>query len=83
MYSCSLADKFNGDDKLPPETQTGANTVGCLVNGKVYLPSQRGINAPVNCIYEFVDGEYYFTMRFADNMEFFSCRINSIKPKSS
>ena len=66
IYSCSLADKFNGDDKLPPETQTGANTVGCLVNGKVFLPHQEGINPSVNCFYQFVDGEFYFTMNFAD-----------------
>lgn len=26
-------------DKLPPPTQTGANKVGCLVNGKAFLPS--------------------------------------------
>ena len=26
-------------EKLPPPTQTGKNTVGCLVNGKAFLPS--------------------------------------------
>ncbi len=25
-------------DQLPPATQTGANTFGCLVNGKVFVP---------------------------------------------
>ncbi|UUV22121.1 DUF6252 family protein [Paenimyroides aestuarii] len=25
-------------DKLPPPTQTGANKIGCLVNGKAFLP---------------------------------------------
>ena len=25
-------------DKLPPATQTGANTAGCLVNGEAFLP---------------------------------------------
>ena len=25
--------------KLPPITQTGANTFGCLVNGKAYIPT--------------------------------------------
>ncbi|CAN1546190.1 hypothetical protein MCETHM1_01966 [Flavobacteriaceae bacterium] len=29
---------FAGNDQLPPETQTGAYTVGCLVNSKVFLP---------------------------------------------
>lgn len=57
---------FASKDKLPPETQTGANTVGCLVNGKVFLPHQQGISSPVNCYYQFVKGEYYFTMGFGD-----------------
>ena len=25
-------------EQLPPVTQTGANTIGCLVNGKVFIP---------------------------------------------
>ena len=29
--------------QLPPETQTGANTFGCLVNGKVWLPKGGGL----------------------------------------
>lgn len=57
---------FAGKDQLPPDTQTGANTVGCLVNGKVFLPHQEGILSPVNCYYQFVKGEYYFTMAFSD-----------------
>jgi hypothetical protein len=57
---------FSSNDQLPPETQTGANTVGCLVNGKVFLPHQEGINSPVNCFYQLDNGEYFFTMNFAD-----------------
>jgi hypothetical protein len=29
------------EDQLPPATQTGANTFGCLVNGQAYLPAGR------------------------------------------
>lgn len=29
------------EDPLPPATQTGANTMGCYVNGKVWLPDTR------------------------------------------
>ena len=61
---------FAGKDQLPPETQTGANTVGCLVNGKVYLPSQRGLNSGVTCFYQWVKGGYYFTMAFADEKNY-------------
>ena len=63
--SCCSNNDDNGDT-LPPETQTGANTVGCLVNGKVFLPYAEGINSPVNCFYQFVNGEFFFTMNFAD-----------------
>ena len=34
-------------DQLPPATQTGANTFGCLVNGQVWLP--KGNNGNANC----------------------------------
>jgi len=57
---------FGGKDQLPPETQTGANTVGCLVNGKVFLPKKEGINPEVNCFYQLVNGKYFFTMAFSD-----------------
>jgi len=57
---------FASKDKLPPETQAGANTVGCLVNGKVFLPHQEGILSPVNCYYQFVKGAYYFSMSYGD-----------------
>ena len=74
---------FAGKDKLPPETQTGENTVGCLVNGKVFLPHQQGISSPVNCYYQFVKGEYYFTMAFGDmrgtgieDVNIFTAKIN-------
>ncbi len=30
-------------EKLPPITQTGANTFGCLLNGKAYTPGGPGI----------------------------------------
>ncbi len=33
-------------NQLPPATQTGANTFGCLVNGQPYLPS--GYNGTTN-----------------------------------
>lgn len=31
------------EDQLPPATQTGAGTFGCLVNGQPYLPSGGGL----------------------------------------
>ncbi|MFY0484135.1 DUF6252 family protein, partial [Flavobacterium sp. PLA-1-15] len=57
---------FSGSDKLPPETQTGANTAGCLINGKVFLPHQEGLSPALVCNYEFIDEEFYFNIHFSD-----------------
>ncbi|MFA7445427.1 MAG: DUF6252 family protein [Flavobacteriaceae bacterium] len=38
-------------DKLPPATQTGANTAGCLVNGKAFLPKGYFPNGNLSCNY--------------------------------
>lgn len=38
LLIASSCKKDANKDKLPPATQTGENTFGCLVNGKVYIP---------------------------------------------
>lgn len=38
LIIASSCKKDANKDKLPPATQTGENTFGCLVNGKVYIP---------------------------------------------
>jgi hypothetical protein len=40
---CECDDKTTYEPQLPPETTTGANTFGCLVNGKVWLNGGVGI----------------------------------------
>jgi hypothetical protein len=57
---------FSSNDTLPPETQTGANTAGCLLNGEVFIPHQEGLSPSLQCNYEYIDGEFYFTFRFSD-----------------
>lgn len=44
--------------QLPPATQTGANTFGCLLDGEVFKPS----NLPnsTNCYYQLLNNEYFF-----------------------
>ena len=44
----------NPVDQLPPETQTGANTFGCLVNGKVFIPKDSGLNPYLTCYYQYI-----------------------------
>ena len=49
----------NPIDQLPPATQTGAGTFGCLVNGEPFVDNSGFFN----CFYQLVDGEYYFGIR--------------------
>ena len=42
-------------DKLPPATQTGANTAGCLVNGVAFLP--KGYLVTGNLVCNYIDGK--------------------------
>ncbi|QNH62337.1 DUF6252 family protein [Hymenobacter sediminicola] len=38
LLGVSACKKDDPEDKLPPATQTGAGTFGCLVNGQAWLP---------------------------------------------
>lgn len=60
--SCDNDDDNNcqGIDCLPPITQTGAGTFGCLVNGEPFFAF-----GGVNCQYQLIDGEYFFVVGFA------------------
>ena len=45
LVSCSKDSSGNSTSLLPPETQTGANTFGVTINGKVYIPRDpTGVN---------------------------------------
>jgi hypothetical protein len=48
-------------EKLPPATQTGANTFGCLLDGQAFIPS--GGTNPLDCVYQFANGGYYFALQ--------------------
>jgi hypothetical protein len=49
------------EDELPPITQTGAKTFGCLVNGKVFIPkgSDGSGRSNFKAIYEYFNGRPY------------------------
>lgn len=49
-------------EKLPPATQIGAQTIGCLVNGKAFID-----NSSFNNFYQFIDGEYYLVINWFRN----------------
>ncbi|MEM0542222.1 hypothetical protein WFZ85_06315 [Flavobacterium sp. j3] len=51
-------------EKLPPATQIGAQTIGCLVNGKAFVD-----NSSFNNFYQFVDGEFYLVINWDENTQ--------------
>ena len=59
----------NPADQLPPATTIGANKVGCLVNGEVYLPKgSNPFGAPlVTCYYQYVNYGFEFGLGFTNN----------------
>ena len=53
--------KNKTSDQLPPETQTGANTFGCLIDGVVFKPKGDPFGWPViKAQYQFVNGKQGF-----------------------
>src|SRR5690606_12015983 len=53
--------------QLPMATGYGANTIGCLVNGKALLPKSGGwMSRPYSCYYQYLDNSmskgYYFNV---------------------
>jgi hypothetical protein len=65
LFGCDKEDKpSNPIDQLPPATQTGAGTFGCLVNGVPFVDNSGFFN----CFYQLVDGEYYFGIKARSNV---------------
>lgn len=59
--SCRKNRQTNPIEQLPPETTTGANTFGCLVDGKVFKPKGNPLAGPIiKAQYQFVDGKQGF-----------------------
>lgn len=52
------------EEQLPPETQTGAGTFGCLVNGNIFKPKGDPFGGPIlSCAYQYINGGYYFQIK--------------------
>ena len=79
LTSCDKNDDSNdceGIDCLPPLTQTGEGTFGCLVNGEPFVDNSGFFN----CFYQLVDGEYYFGITAQVNRnDFIQIDIGSLK----
>jgi len=68
--SCSSCKKSTPDpvSQLPPETQTGANTFGCLINGVAFKPKGSLFGPPsLQCAYQYLNGGYYFQLSASNN----------------
>jgi hypothetical protein len=62
MAACNKDDNKAPIDQLPPATQTGENTVGCLVNGEAFLPNGTNLGGPVlSCFYQRNQHGYHFS----------------------
>jgi hypothetical protein len=64
-FSLSSCDKDDDKpktelEKLPPATQTGAKTFGCLLDGVAFVPGNQ--NLAKDCVYQYVNG-YYFSLQ--------------------
>lgn len=58
----------NPIDQLPPATQEGKNTFGCLVNGKIFLPKRSGLSTTqaLQCYYQYINSGYYLGLSCLD-----------------
>lgn len=70
LLSChrSSDEDSSSQNQLPEATQTGANTAGCLVNGKIILPrGQKPQSGPILAAqYQYLDGGYHFGLSIND-----------------
>lgn len=44
LFTVSCSKEKSDEDKMPPFTETGANTFACKVNGKVWVAQQEGLS---------------------------------------
>ena len=52
LSGCDLFKSADKTEQLPPATQEGKNTFGCLVNGKVWLPKGNNGTANLDASYD-------------------------------
>lgn len=64
LSSCKKDDEpYLPIDQLPPETQIGAQTIGCLVNGEAFAHNLFYYNN----FYQFVEGEFHLVINWDMN----------------
>ena len=66
--------------KLPPETQTGANTFGCYVDGELFIKAKDVFLSPtprsLSASYDKKNKDFYIRAYSAGKVDFISMRLN-------
>jgi len=55
-------------DELPPYTERGANTFGCLIDGQVFVPKKNALSnyIALQCYYQYNSGKYVLGLSAGD-----------------
>jgi hypothetical protein len=71
--------------RLPQATQTGANTFGCRVNGKVCIPKSSGLFSPTTRTFSYneVTGELMFAFAFLSGDKDYECGMPKMSVRLS
>jgi hypothetical protein len=69
LSACKKSQPQKAADGLPPITNIGANTFGCMVNGILFKPKWTSglFNSPLTCNYQLVGSQRVFSLA-ATNM---------------
>jgi hypothetical protein len=80
LTSCKKHKNINPVDQLPSETQTGAGTFGCLINGKVFKPKGPSLSPILSSNYQYIyspsPNGFVFQVSATNNVN--ECEISNI-----
>ena len=81
LFGCTKTETTNSKDTLPPITQVGANTAGCIIDGKVLVPKNgtNSINGGVVYGLEASTGSNFNNLPYGN--DYFSIIISNLKDK--
>jgi hypothetical protein len=81
LFGCTKTETTTPQDTLPPLTQVGANTAGCVINGKVLVPKNgtNSINGGVAYGLNTSRGSNFNNLPYGN--DYFSISISNLKDK--
>ena len=76
---CSNCKKNNSSPQLPIETQVGANTFGCKVNGEIWLPNGAAFTTPAYDVqYYKSDGYLYLLLNQSNTNQAIKIKMKGV-----